>query len=83
MMSWRRIVYWLAKSNQERMMRRHYRKFVHEGEYAAEVDVELIDSDEGWAPCLSLEDAEKLDDVRVSLRHGDLKRATKLGRVFV
>ena len=63
-------------------MRRLYRKLVHEGDFAAEVEVELIDSDEGWAPYLSLEDAEKLDDVRVSLRDGDLKRAARLGRVF-
>ena len=63
-------------------MRRLYRKLVHEGDYAAEVEVELIDSDEGWAPYLSLEDAEKLDDVRVSLRDGELKRAARLGRVY-
>ena len=63
-------------------MRRHHRKLVHEGDYAAEVDVELIDSDEGWAPYLSLEDAEKLDDVRASLREGDVRGAAKLSRVY-
>lgn len=63
-------------------MRRHHRKLVHEGDYAAEVDVEWIDSDEGWAPYLSLEDAEKLDDVRVALRQGNVKLASKLARVF-
>lgn len=63
-------------------MPRHYRKLVHEGGYAAEVDVELIDSEEGWAPYISLEDAERLDDVRVSLRQGDVKRAAKLARVY-
>lgn len=57
-------------------------KFIHEGQYAAEVDVELIDTDEGWSPYLSLEDAEKLDAVRKALRRGDLKRANRLARVF-
>ncbi len=63
-------------------MRRHYRKLVHEGDYAAEVDVELIDSEEGWAPYISLEDAEKLDGVRTSLRRGDIKGATQIARVY-
>jgi hypothetical protein len=48
----------------------------------AEVDVDLIDSDTGWSPYLSLDDAYKLDDVREALRRGDLKTASTLGRVF-
>jgi len=63
-------------------MSRLYRKLVHEGEYAAEVDVELIETDEGWSPYLSLEDAEKLDRVREALRRGDLGAATKVARVY-
>ncbi len=63
-------------------MRRHYQKLVHEGDFAAEVEVELIDSEEGWAPYLSLEDAEKLDDVRTSLRQGDVKSAARIARVY-
>jgi len=49
---------------------RQHRKLIHEGDYAAEVDVGLIDSSEGWGPYISLADAEKLDDVRVALRSG-------------
>ncbi len=64
------------------MSRRKHAKLVHEGNYAAEVEVELIDSDEGWAPYLSLEDAEKLDDVREALRRGDVLTANKLARVY-
>ncbi|MFM7791207.1 MAG: hypothetical protein ACKO90_24910 [Microcystis panniformis] len=41
----------------------------------AEVEVELIETPEGWSPYLSLEDAQKLDDVREALR-----RATKQER---
>jgi hypothetical protein len=64
------------------MSKRHYTKIVHEGDYEAQVDVELIYTDEGWCPCLSLEDAYKLDDVREALKQGDLKAAAKLGRVY-
>ena len=50
--------------------------------YVAEVDVELIETDEGWSPYLSPEDAYGLDDVRSALRKGDLKGAARLSRVF-
>ena len=55
---------------------------MHEGNYGAELDIEILDTGDGWSPCLSLEDAPKLDDVREALRQGDLARATKLARVF-
>ena len=64
------------------MSRHPHTKLIHEGRYAAEVEVELIDTDEGWSPYLSLEDTEKLDAVRKALRQGDLKRASQLARVF-
>ncbi len=57
-------------------------RFVHEGQYAAAVEVEWIESDTGWAPYLSLEDAGKLDEVREALQKGDLKKATRLARVY-
>ena len=63
------------------MTRKHQIKFVHEGEYVAEVEVQLIESTEGWAPYLSLEDAQKLDEVREALRRGDLTTASELARV--
>jgi len=64
------------------MMKKHHTKLVHEGQYVAEVDVELLDTDEGWSPYLSLDDAYKLDDVRDALRRGDIKRAAQIARVF-
>lgn len=64
------------------MTKRHLSKLVHEGEYVAEVDVELIYTDEGWSPYLSLDDARKLDDVREALRRNDLQTATNLARVY-
>jgi hypothetical protein len=57
-------------------------KLIHEGRYAAEVPIELIEDDTGWSPYLSLEDAEKLDAVRLALRKGEIAEAAKYGRVF-
>jgi len=65
------------------MMKRHHTKLIHEGEYVAEVDVELIDTDEGWSPYLTVDDACRLDEVRESIRKGDLKKAAKISRVFI
>ncbi|MDO8472231.1 MAG: hypothetical protein Q7T05_00235 [Dehalococcoidia bacterium] len=62
--------------------KRNSTKLVHEGQYVAEVDVELIFTGEGWSPYLSLDDAQKLDDVREALRSADFKTASKLARVF-
>ena len=64
------------------MNARRHTKFVREGSYAAEVDVELLEEDNGWSPYLSLEDARKLDAVREALRRGDLEAASRLARVF-
>jgi len=64
------------------MRKRQCKKLVHEGQYVAEVEIELIDTDEGWSPYLSLDDALKLDDVRDTLCRGDLHKAGQLARVF-
>jgi len=64
------------------MNARRHTKFVREGSYAAEVEVELIEEDNGWSPYLSLDDARKLDDVREALQQGDLETASRLARVF-
>ena len=64
------------------MKTRSRTKLVHEGHYVAEVDVELIETEDGWSPHLSLEDAYKLDDVREALRRGDVKVAAQHGKVY-
>ena len=64
------------------MKTRHYTKLVHEGKYVAEVEVELIETDSGWSPYLSLDDAFKLDDVREALRRGDVRAASRQARLF-
>ena len=58
-------------------------KIVREGNYLAEVDVELIETEDDWAPYLSLDDARKLDDVREALRAEDIKAATMKAKIFV
>jgi hypothetical protein len=57
-------------------------KFVHEGQYAAAVEIEWLESESGWSPYLSVRDAQKLDEVREALRQGDLKKAGQLARIY-
>jgi len=62
--------------------KRHHAKLVHEGKYVAGVDIELVETSEGWSPYLSLEDAYRLDAVREALHRGDVESAARLSRVF-
>ena len=55
-------------------------KFIHEGQFAAEVQVELTDDE--WSPYLSVEEAYKLDDIREALRRGDVCVSARNARVF-
>ena len=64
------------------MKKRKHKKLVHEGNYVAEVEIELIDTGEGWSPYLSVNDTEKLDNVREALRKEDISKASKLARVY-
>ena len=64
------------------MSRRKRTRFVHEGHYVAEVDVELLEEPGEWSPYLSLEDAYRLDDVREALRRSDIRTAARYSRVF-
>lgn len=57
-------------------------KYIHEGAYVAEVDVEPIESDSDWAPYLSVEDATRLDAIRALLRAGNIQAATKEARIY-
>jgi hypothetical protein len=66
----------------EIVMTRKTVKLIHEGRYAAEVPVELIEDETGWSPYLSVEDAQKLDAVRQALRKGAIVEAARHGRVF-
>lgn len=63
-------------------MTRKKTELVREGKYAAEVSVELIEEEGGWSPYLSLDDARKLEAVRLALRDSNIAEASKYGRVF-
>ena len=63
------------------MTRRKKTKYVHEGQYVAAVEVEVIDKG-AWAPYLSVDDAYRLDDVRQALRQGDLASAAQYGCIY-
>lgn len=63
-------------------MTRNSKEFIHEGKFAAEVPVNLIEDETAWSPYLSPDDARKLDAVRLALRRGDLVEAAKYGRIF-
>ncbi|MBU2505978.1 MAG: hypothetical protein ABIJ85_04205 [bacterium] len=64
------------------MRKRKQLKNVREGNYLAEVSIELLETDEGWSPYLSLEDAYKLDEVREALRAKDLEKAKCLAKIY-
>lgn len=57
-------------------------KLIHEGKYAAEVPIEFDYSDEDWSPTMSLDEARKLDTVRLALQRGDVAEAAKYAKVF-
>ncbi len=64
------------------MKKRVTKKLIHEGDYVAEVDVELEFTDDPWSPYLSLDEAKKLDQVRLALQRGDIRDAARQARVF-
>lgn len=57
-------------------------KYIHSGRYVAEVEVELIDSEDEWAPYLSVEEAARLDEVWEALQREDLESASNYGRIY-
>jgi hypothetical protein len=66
----------------EEQRRRRSTELIYEGKYAAEVVVELSYTDESWSPTMSVDDARKLERVRLALRRGDIAEAAKDGQVF-
>ena len=57
-------------------------KLIHEGQYIAEVPIEVDDVDQPWAPWVTVEEARKLDEVRLALRRNDIETAGKHGKIF-
>ena len=65
------------------MPNRKHTKFLHEGKYVAEVEIEIIDNENAWSPYMSLDDTLVLDTVRELLREGNIIEAKKYGKVYV
>ena len=57
-------------------------KHVHEGKYVADVQIDLHYDDTAWSPTLTPADVQKLERVRLALRRGDIKAASKEAKVF-
>ena len=57
-------------------------KYIHEGFYVAEVEIDLVVSNSGWSPTMSLKDALKLDKIREYLRVGNLVTAVKYATIY-
>ena len=58
-------------------------KLIHEGRYAAEVEVTLHYEDEiDWSPTIGPDDVEKLDRVTRALKKGDVAAVAKEAKVF-
>ena len=57
-------------------------KIIHEGEYMAEVSVEMTYTPDDWSPYLSLQEAEKLDNLRLALRQNDLQKASQIAKIY-
>jgi Asp-tRNA(Asn)/Glu-tRNA(Gln) amidotransferase C subunit len=68
--------------DEEKKMSRTLKKMIHVGRYVAEVDIEIEESTDDWAPYISLQDALRMDEVREALQRGDIISASKEASVF-
>ena len=57
------------------MKTRRHTPFIHEGGFVAEIEVDLIESEDSWAPYLPLDDASEPGEAREALHRGDIKAA--------
>ncbi|MEX2443250.1 MAG: hypothetical protein WD492_06585 [Alkalispirochaeta sp.] len=57
-------------------------KLVHEGQFIAEVPIEVEDIDRPWAPWVTVDEARKLDEVRLALRQNDIEAAGQYGKIY-
>ena len=66
------------------MIKENRTELIRVGNHAVEVPVEVMieEGEGGWSPYFSLEEAKKLENVRLALQRGDLAEAAKYGRLF-
>lgn len=63
-------------------MTRKRTQLIHEGRYAAEIEITLVNDGTPWFPLVAKDDVAKTDRVRLALRRGDIKAAAKEAKVF-
>lgn len=57
-------------------------RYIHEGDFAAEVLIHLESPHSAWGPYISPDDVRKMERVRKALREGDFPTASKLAKVY-
>jgi hypothetical protein len=72
-----------TEKNTKVSLKRKHTKFIHEGKYVAEVEIEIINDEDGWSPYISLEDAQKLDTIRKLLKNENLSKAKQYAKVYI
>ncbi len=70
-----------SEAETEKMNRRQ-EKFIHVGNFVAKIEVDLVYNENSWSPCLSLDDAKKLDEIRMALQKGDFETAAQNAQIF-
>lgn len=63
-------------------MKKRQERFVHVGDFVARLEIDLIFNEDSWTPCISLEDAKKMDKIRLLLQKGDYKSASENAEIF-
>ena len=58
------------------------RTLIRDGDLVAEVQVKLADDHEDWGPTMSLDDAKKVDKVRLAMRTKDYDEVRKLAKLY-
>lgn len=57
-------------------------KIIRQGEYIAEIEITLTYTEEERSSYLSLQEAEKLDNLGFALQNNNLKTASQLARIY-
>ena len=60
------------------IMKKKKFKYLHVGQYVAKVEVAVMEDSTGF----TVEDADKLDEIREALGKGDLKSAAKYCQIY-
>lgn len=57
-------------------------KRIYVGDVMAEIEVEMADEPEAWGPHIDPSELDRIDELRRALKTGDLKAASRLGKLY-